>query len=302
MKAILLCCVLALPYAGKSQDFLEQVPYRQQTEFFDFHYYKSSSPKIPEIARFSDAFINLLNHDFFKADFDFPIRVVVLDDHADFENFWLNQLHFENPPNYGVYIPKYKMFATYPEAGIGTFTHEILHPLIQKNLKDHPAWATEGIPTFFEKFYGYWQSNNLVAYWGYQNPWRIAQLGTNITRIDLRAIVSYSGSSTNFSKIERDESSLRMASVFLWEQGRFKRFLKLIEMRNKAGYSSYFEAAMQMPLKKVLPLWQKYLNDVDNRRAVILSLPASTICNDEKSFQDFIEFHGISLDQPIQRN
>jgi hypothetical protein len=36
----------------------------------------------------------------------------------------------------------------------------------------------EGIPTFFEKFYGYWKDDEPVVYWGFQNPWRIDQLGT----------------------------------------------------------------------------------------------------------------------------
>ena len=71
MKVLLLLCLFALPYPGKSQDFLERFRYRKQTEFFDFRYREDSLQKIPEIARFSDAFINLLNRDFFKADFDY---------------------------------------------------------------------------------------------------------------------------------------------------------------------------------------------------------------------------------------
>jgi len=28
---------------------------------------------------------------------------------------------------------------------------------VERDLKDPPIWAIEGIPTFFEKFYGYYQ-------------------------------------------------------------------------------------------------------------------------------------------------
>jgi hypothetical protein len=299
VKQILFCFLLLFPILTQSQSLIDQFPCRTQTKFFDFHY-KSNSAKIPEIVQFSDAFINLLNQKFFKADFDYPIQVLVLNNREEFKELWVHQLHFDDPPYYGVYIPTYKLFATYPDAGIGTFTHEILHPLIERNLKGHPAWATEGIPTFFEKFYGYWKSNELVAYWGYQNPWRISQLGTNLTRIDLGTIVSYSESSTDFRMIERNESSLRMVSVFLWEQGRFKRFLKLIAGHDKKGFHSYFEAAMGMPLKQILPLWQDYLNDVSEHRSKILSLPVSTICDDEAAFQIFVVNHEISLFQPKQ--
>jgi hypothetical protein len=102
------------------------------------------------------------------------------------------------------------------------------------------------------------------------------------------------------SAVERDESDLRMASVFLWKQGRFKRFLHLIATKNKEGFPSYFEAAMQSPVDKILPQWQDYLNEVAAQRATIRFLPSSTICDDAMSFQTFTKAYGISLEQPLQ--
>jgi hypothetical protein len=284
-----------------AQDFLQQFPYRKQTTFFDFRY-KRNSPQISTTARFADSFIKLVNRDFIQFGFDYPIRVLVLEDRAQFKRFLVREMQIDDPPSFGIYVPPYKLFATYEDSGMGTFTHEILHPLVESNLKDRPLWAKEGIPTFFEKFYGYWRGNQLVAFWGFQNPWRISQIGTNLTQLDLREILSDPESSTHFSAVERNESNLRMASMFLWEQGRFKRFLKLIATHDKAGYSSYFEAAMQMPLEQTLPLWQNYLKEVAGQRTKILSLPPSTICDDEPTFQLFAKAHDIPLDQPKQRD
>jgi hypothetical protein len=65
----------------------------------------------------------------------------------------------------GVFLYKYNLFATYEDSGLGTFAHEIMHPLVERNLKDRPEWAIEGIPTFFEKFYGYWRGDELIVNW-----------------------------------------------------------------------------------------------------------------------------------------
>jgi hypothetical protein len=298
---MLLWCLLFLPVIAHPQDFLNQFPYRKQTEYFDFRS-KRDSPQITEIARFADGFIKLVNRDFFKADFDYPIRVLVLEDRARFREFLVGELHVDNPPSFGIYFYKFKLFATYEDSGLGTFTHEILHPLVERNLKDRPLWAIEGIPTFFEKFYGYWKDDEPVVYWGFQNPWRVDQLGTNLTQIDVKGFTANLDPKTQFNYVEKEESTWRIGAVFLWQQGRFKRFLKLIADHNMAGYSSYFEAAMEMPVAKIVPLWQSYLNDVESRRTKIMLLPGSRIFNAEPAFQSFVNANGISLEQPMIHN
>jgi hypothetical protein len=297
VKRILLSYLLFLPAVAFPQDFLDQFPFRKQTEYFDFRY-KRSSPQITEIARFADGFIKVVNRDFFKAAFDYPIRVLVSEDRARFRQFLIGELHIDDPPNFGIYLYKYKLFATYEDAGLGTFTHEILHPLVERNLKDRPLWAMEGIPTFFEKFYGYWKDDEPVIYWGFQNPWRIDQLGTNLTQIDLKRFIVHLDPATQFNYVEKEESNWRMGAVFLWEQGRFKRFLTLIAAHDMAGYSSYFEAAMEMPADRILPLWQGYLRDVAAQRAKIMLLPTSRIFNTKAAFESFVKANDISLEQP----
>ena len=297
MKRLLLCCLMLLPAIAFSQDFISRFPYHKKTEYFDF-YYLRDSPKIPEIARFADGFVRLLIRDFFKADFDYPIRVLVFQDREQFKQFLIQQLHISDPPNFGVYVYNYKFFATYEDSGLGTFAHEILHPLVERNLKDRPQWAMEGIPTFYEKFYGYWKGGELTVYWGYQNPWRIQQLGTILTQLDLKRVIADPKEMEASSSVERNESSWRMVSIFLWQHGRLKRFLDLIAAHDKAGYPTYFEAAMEMPVEKMIPVWQKYLTDVATQRDKIMLLPPSKIFDSQAAFQGFVEAGGISLVQP----
>jgi hypothetical protein len=300
VRKILVCCLQLLPIAVLSQDFASRFPYHKKTEYFDFYYIRDS-PKIPAITHFADGFVRLVNRDFFKADFDYPIQVLVFENRAQFQQFLVLQLHVAEPPNFGIYVYKYKFFATYEDSGLGTFAHEILHPLVERNLKDRPQWAMEGIPTFFEKFYGYWQDGELKVDWGYQNPWRIQQLGTNLMQLDLQEMITDSASTNRFSWMEHNESSCRMVSVFLWQQGRFNRLLNLIATHDRAGYPTYFEAAMELPIGKILPLWHDYLNGVAAHRTRFLLLPLSSIFDDETTFINFVKVNDIPLEQPTKR-
>ncbi len=301
MKAMLRLAIFTLAFGvgltrvstvALAQDFAGQFPISKQTKYFDFHSKRNSS-QVTGTIRFADGFIKIVNRDFFKADFDYPMRVFVLEDQNQFEEFVHRELHMPGPAGFGIYMYSNKVLATYEDSGLGTFTHEVLHPLLQRNLRLTPRWAVEGIPTFFEKFYGYWKGDELVLFWGFQNPWRIEELGANLAQLNLREIISGQ---------ESNESKLRMVSLFLWEQGRFRRFLKLIAANDKQGYASYFEGAMEMPLEKILPLWQQYLRDVAQQRARILSLPLSTVFDSEATFQSFAKLHGISTKQVQQRD
>jgi hypothetical protein len=292
VKRILLCSLLWLPALAFAQEYLDQFPHRKPTEYFDFRC-RRDSPRIAEIARFADGFIKIVNRDFFKADFEYPIRVLVLEDRASFKEFLRREFQASDPPDFGIYLPRQKLFATYEDSGLGTFAHEIMHPLVERNLRDRPEWALEGIPTFFEKFYGYWTKDDLVIQWGFQNPWRMAQLATNLTQLDLKQIISYKAQPSAYSQVQHNASKQRLVSVFLWQQGRFKRFLQLVAMREKNGYPTYFEAAMEMPIERILPLWQDYLNNVAARRSEMMTLPGSTIFNNEAAFRGFAAVYGL---------
>jgi len=291
-----LLTVVLIPLAGGcrfSVEPLDQFPVRKQTKYFDFHYERNSS-QTEGMARFADGYVNLINRDFFKSNFDYPIRVFVLQDQNRFEEFVHREFHVPGPAGFGIYLYSNKLLATYEDSGLGTFTHETFHAFVEKDLPHRPIWADEGVPTFFEKFYGYWKNDQLVLFWGFQNPWRVKDLGTNLTQLNLMEIISDQNP-------ERDESKLRMVSLFLWEQGRFRRFLKLIAADDKRGYTSYFEAAMEMPLEKIIPLWQNYLLDVERRRAAILTLPLSSVFDREEAFQAFAKLHNIPTAQITQR-
>jgi len=278
----MLYLLLLTPIVAFAQPYLNEFPFQQGTKYFDFRF-KRNPERIKAFARFADGFIGVINRDFFPADFDYPIRVLVLEDRASFQNYLSQQFSVTNPPNFGIFLYRYNLFATYEDSGLGTFAHEIMHPLVERNLKGRPVWAIEGIPSFCEKFYGYWHDDRLVVNWGYQNPWRIEMLGTNLTQLDLKGILATTQTPGDFR-----ESDRRLVSMFLWQQGKFKRFLEFVKSEDKNGYKSYFEAAMGMPEDKIVPLWQAYLNDIAARRSEIMRLPPSAVFPDKETFQHFV--------------
>jgi hypothetical protein len=287
MKPLLLLLCLLPSLNCRCADFTTEFPLHKKTKFFDF-YAKRNEAGMARIGRFADAFIELVNRDFFKADFDYPIRVLVLEDRVRFQDFLRREMLIKDPPGFGIYLPEFKLFATYEDSGLGTFAHEILHPLTMSNLPNMPVWALEGIPTFFEKFYGYWRDDQLVLELGFQNPWRIELIGDKLPELDLAALVGTRDSQGKFR-----ESDVRMLSMFLWKQGRFHRLLELIQKNDRGGYPSYFEAAMELPMDNIRPLWQAYLNEVHSHHRENLRLPISTVLADEDNYRRFKMLHDL---------
>lgn len=278
---------LALQATFAQDRVLLQFPVNKKTAFFE-HYFMRNSPLVEEIPRFADAFVQLVNQEFFKADYDYPIKVMVLEDHAKFQDFLRRHFGVENPPNFGIFFGELKCFVTHESAGLGTFAHEILHPLVERNLPLHPVWATEGIPSFFEKFYGYWDGDKLVAQFGYQNPWRIQAIGADLMTLDLGQILAYKDTQGRFR-----ESEQRMVSMFMWKHGKFKKMLQQIQTGVPIeGYQTWFEAAMEMKLQELEPLWRAYLKEVAAAHH-LFALPPSTILADEPSYRLFAARHNL---------
>jgi hypothetical protein len=260
-----------------------------KTEHFDFYFNGAVNNNIREIAKFSEGFLSVLKRDFFNPSFDYPIKVLIFPTRDTFQSYLRTNLGIANPPSFGIYLAEYKLFATYEESGLGTFAHEIMHPLITKNFPKRPVWADEGIPSFFEKFFGYWNGNDLVLSFGYQNPWRIEELGKRIDDLDLKTILYRTVNDYSINK----NSDLRMVSVFLWRQGKFRRYLDLLSRNDRGVYGTFFEAALGKNLEEIVPIWRQYLRETKINRSYIYRIPPSKVFDNEESYNSFITFNHL---------
>jgi hypothetical protein len=275
-------CSRASKGPGWSQDF----PLTQRGRYFTIHYQRPGWDAAG-LARFADGFVELVDRDFLPVRFDRPMDVLVFPDRASFHRYLREVLGADLTPM-GIYLPVLSVFATYEDSGLGTFAHEIMHPIVRRFLRDAPRWADEGIPSFFEKFIGYWENERLVAQWGYQNPWRLEVVGGALTRLDLERFAAEKRAPSQL-----DVAADRLLAVFLWHQGRLERFLQLVAAGDRGGFGTYLEAALERPLAEIVPLWRAYLEDIAANRAAAMRVPPSTVYPDRASYE-----RAMASDQP----
>lgn len=251
-------------------------------KYFQFH---SDIPaqRLALYAAFSDMFVELVEQEFFRVKTRFPIQAIVLEDKESFKHFLRSALGVTMPPEYGIYVEEAAVFVTYDGSGLGTFTHEIMHPLVEESLPGRPAWAIEGIPAFFEKFYGHVQNGRLHVQWGYQNPWRIEKLGPNLKRLELDRIVNGS----------EDTSEKRLVTVYLSQRGKLKKFLELVQANDRHGFRTHLEAAFGKPLKEIEADWKGYLHEIESKRKWIMQLPNSRLFDTSDQYHQFAMQFGL---------
>jgi len=276
-----LLCLLSAACAAKAvaADWSRDFPLEWRSRYVEVRYQRPGWDAVA-FARFADGFVDLVDREFVGVNLDRPIVVLVLPDRASFQQYLRTRLGVAAPPGFGIYLPALGLFATYEDSGLGTFTHQIMYPIVLRSLPDCPRWAVDAIPAFFEKFFGYWDGDRLAVQWGYQNPWRLEAVGGALAELDLARIVAGDGRDGSVGQSER-----RLVTVFLWQQCRLERFLGLIAARDLAGRTSYLEAAMERPLEEIVPLWQSYLADVAAHRADAMRVPPSAVYQDRAGFE-----------------
>ncbi len=251
------------------------------TKYFVFH---SNIPreKLEDFGRTSDLFIDLFNRDFFRIDYKFPLHAYILPDVPELKKFMLEKMGVQTFPEIfaGAYHALYRAFFTHRNAGWGTFTHEILHPLVDSSLPAVPSWAVEGIPAFAERFYGYEKDGELRVQWGYPSPWRIQELEGRLARLNLEEILSGSGSVSEAS----------LVCIFIYKQGKWKSFLDLVQKNEKNGYPTFLEAALGMTVGEVEPRWREFLNDLERKKPDLYRLPTTKIFPTEGEYNEFMTY------------
>lgn len=263
------------PVAAIDSSAFSQFPEKIESKYFIF-YSAIPLPKLQRYAHFSDLFLDVVDHDFISLNVTRKVNAVVLPSPAEFQRY-LIQLNVNIPPAQGVYLPEKNLFVTYDGTGLGTFSHEIMHYVVESVIPGRPSWAAEGIPAFFEKFYGYEEDGKLQLKWGFQNPWRIQALGERIPKLRIFDIMYGS----------EDTSEQRLLSVFLYQQGKLKTFLDLIRQGDKKGFRNYVEAAFDKPIYDIENDWQFYLSAINAKRDQILKLPSSQYF---PTAQEFVAF------------
>lgn len=220
-------------------------------------------------ARFAEAFMDLTNREFTKVQ-DAPLtRVYLVGNIKDFRDFCKSH-DFETSQVLAAYFIRQNSLVVSDEVGVGVLAHEIMHKIQHDNFDMMEMWALEGIATYFEQFYGYYDGNKLVAKFGFHNPERFKQAKPGLTKMTLREVLE-------IRNPEPYESVEQLAVLFLHENGKFKIYLDLLRANEKTAFKSYFEAAMNSTAEELEPKWQAYLKKVDSEKDQILKLAPAEV-------------------------
>ncbi|NTV28985.1 MAG: hypothetical protein HGA80_02770 [Candidatus Omnitrophica bacterium] len=263
-----------------SRDLSASFSHRLESRHFIF-YYEETSTDVGTMRDVLEAFWDAVDRDFFPAQLSFRVNIFVLRDELSFQQFLYKEFNMHRTAGlFGTYIPRIRGLVTYEHSGYGTLTHELAHALLQNNFPHLPAWADEGVSSFFEKFYGYRDGSRMVFRFGFENPWRLKELGARLLYLDIRDILRFPES--------HDTSEKRMAAVFLYRHGNLRRYLELVKSGDKRGFNSLLEAAFDKPMADIQSLWAAYLKDVDQHRAELMRLPPSQIFPSRALFEGLI--------------
>lgn len=238
---------------------------------------------------FLENFLNYIDSRYCKLPTNMHVSVFMLADEKSFKEF-MQKNFAEEQSLLGIYQHSYNSLFTYDGSGLGTLTHEMMHKVLYASFPSTENWAVEGLPSFFEKIFGYSDESASEFLVGYQNPWRIKALGDSLPSISLRQQV--------FQKVYKSskyESEERLVSMFLNRHALLPKYFQLAQMGSKGRFNTYLEAAFNRDLTEIEPLWQDYLLSIKHRSAIIAKVPMSDVFWNREEFDKFFNEHAQIL-------
>lgn len=237
-------------------------------------------------ARFAESFINYVDSNLIKLKGNFPRAVFMLKDKMTARKFLSETMGFKAHVH-GVYLAGANAVVTYDGAGAGIIMHELMHTVLAEE-KKLEYWAEEGIPTLFDKCFGYMQDGagkddkSMMIKLGYPEVWYAKWMG-GIDRSEVSLIdVVRNSKHANDSQ----ENKQRQVALFLCKMDKLKTYLSLVESGDKKGYPTYFEAALEESLEKLAPKFTAYMQEIE-KSGIAHKLPETEIFNSKEEFEKF---------------
>ena len=256
------------------------------TKHFTF-YYNSDARYISGYSFFTNTLVDHIQNEYFAPDFSGNIDYYVLKDAIEYKNFLARQLGVKESGGWGVYLPERNALVTYEAAGLGTFGHITMYPIIGNRLADGPHWIKQGIPTLFEKIYGYLEGENLILSYGFHNPWRLEKLG-DLTKLNLEEIIKSDSTRAGSA------SKSRLVVTFIHQNGVFPVFIQSLLSNNKGEYDTFIEYAFKRQMPALEQMWDKYLADIEGNLDEILSTPSSQMFESKDEYEEVAgKFKGL---------
>lgn len=197
--------------------------------------------------------VALLKRDYFTKDPPNILNVWLFKDAASYRTN--TRLLFKETPTtpYGYYSPAHKSLIMNIETGGGTLVHEIVHPFMEANFPECPAWFNEGMGSLYEQC---GEQDGHIH--GYTN-WRLPGLQKAIERGGLtpfKTLMSMDARTFYDEDKGTNYSQSRYLCYYLQERGLLVEFYREF-LANRATDPSGFDTLQKILGEKDMDAFQK---------------------------------------------
>ncbi|MEN3975156.1 hypothetical protein [Emcibacter sp. SYSU 3D8] len=233
-----------------------------------------------------DGFAAMVDNEFLPRDPHAGIEIVMTDDAAHFASYMRRNYPAIDIPKYGVFVSDGRL-VTYSRSGVGTVTSLLLPGLLRDGYDDLPQWAVTGLRTYFEKFYGFWETDaaagqRVVRFaHGYHNPWRLQDIRLLLPDLKLANLVS----DTPTVDGTRYQSQQRLLMIFIWKEGKLPAFMAALRARDRKMYPTYLEAVFGQPLEALQPRFRAFQETILAHWNLVMRTPPSQVYADRATFE-----------------
>jgi hypothetical protein len=156
---------------------------------------------------------------------------------------------------YGYYSSEHEAMVMNIGPGAGTLVHEVVHPYMEANFPEVPAWFNEGLASLYER-----PTEKKGRIWGLPN-WRLPNLKKQISEKTLPAMTTLLATSRNeFYDAEFDAYAYaRYLLLYLQEQGKLTEFYeKFVADKDDRTGKKALETVLGEKLDAFEPKWRKW--------------------------------------------
>jgi hypothetical protein len=200
-----------------------------------------------------------LKQDYFAKDPDEILEIWLLRDAASYERY-AKEFFGDTPSTpYGYYSPADRALIMNISTGGGTLVHEIVHPFIEANFPNCPAWFNEGLGSLYE------QSGTVNGHiYGYTN-WRLPGLQRGIKQ---KAVPTFQTlTSTTRKEFYGDETGINYAVArylcyYLQERKLLVRFFREFtadEKNDPTGYRTLQKVLGVRDMAAFQKTWENFV-------------------------------------------
>jgi hypothetical protein len=199
--------------------------------------------------------IQLLEAEYFKARPSKLIEIWLFKNEKSFRKGAKKFFNDEPDTPYGYYSSEHDAMVMNIGPGAGTLVHEVVHPYIEANFPDGPAWFNEGLASLYER-----PTEKRGHIWGLPN-WRLPNLKKQINEKTLPELGKMLATTRNqFYEAEYDAYAYaRYLLLYLQDQGKLTAFYEkfVADTEDRTGKTA-LEAILGEKLETFEPKWRRW--------------------------------------------